>query len=643
MERQQHGDREAGEFGEDAAQGSGVVDVFGTVERREHESALLNSIPFEDDLSFGLRREESLDGLDDRIAGDNDPALVDPLGEEVVPIQTGGGEAVVREVVGENTIVLLGHPTVEAPEPRLDVDEGDFGGVGGKRSGGDRVRVTLDDDGKRAIFTEESVESFGSATDLCAAAFRSNPDVNIGVSHAELVEEVPGQLRVVVLAGVDHTGGRSQETDETGEFDDLGTRAENDGDGTVGEFAHTGSCLLRVRGTLRVVMLRLLASIPQAMIAALAGYNVIVALWGWKNRNPAPRAEARKLRVVIPAHNEAAVIGNLVSDLQVQDYPDDLVDVVVIADHCTDGTATAADPARVVEREDGVEGKGAAIAWYLNGEPLDPAEILVVVDADNRVPSDFLRRIGDEVTAGHEVVQCYLDVTNPDESPMTLASALSYWAGNRMVQLARSNLGWSADLGGTGMAFTGEALAEVGGFGEGLTEDQELGVWFALAGRKVEWLHDVRIYDEKPVETAPAVRQRARWMAGRRAVARRYVGSLWRGAIEERSLRLFDVGLRLIQPGRSFVAALSGALTFASWGTRSRLLFPWPVWAAITAAQFLQPIPFLARDGVAPRYLLRYPFLAILGILWIPIRIASAITTGWTHTTHTGTTTKATD
>ena len=77
-------------------------------------------------------------------------------------------------------------------------------------------------------------------------------------------------------------------------------------------------------------------------------------------------------------------------------------------------------------------------------------------------------------------------------------------------------------------------------------------------------------------------------------------------------------------------------LTFASWATRSRLLFPWPVWGAITAVQFFEPIPFLARDGVAPRYLLRYPFLAILGILWIPIRIASAITTGWNHTPHTG-------
>ena len=47
--------------------------------------------------------------------------------------------------------------------------------------------------------------------------------------------------------------------------------------------------------------------------------------------------------------------------------------------------------------------------------------------------------------AGHEVVQCYLDVENPDGSVLATASAMTYWAGNRMVQLARDNLGWSAE------------------------------------------------------------------------------------------------------------------------------------------------------------------------------------------------------
>ena len=383
-------------------------------------------------------------------------------------------------------------------------------------------------------------------------------------------------------------------------------------------------------------MLRLLATIPQVLIAGLAGYNAVISLWGWKNRRPATTAPALRIRVVVPAHNEESVIGNLVDDLTAQTHPSDATEIVVIADRCTDGTIAEAGPARVVERNAGVEGKGAALAWHLDREPLDRDEILLIVDADNRVPPNLLERVSDEVSAGHDVVQVYLDSTNPDESVMSMAYAMSYWAGNRMVQLARSNLGWSADLGGTGMAFSARALDDAGGFGDGLTEDQELGARIALSGRTVEWLHDVRIRDEKPTDTASAVRQRARWMAGKRRVSRMYLGSLWRGAVEQRSLRLFDVGLRLVQPGRSFIALVSGMFTVTSFATRSRLLLPWPAWGAITAVQLLEPIPFLARDGVPMKHLIRYPVLALLAVLWIPIRIVSAIARGWGHTTHSG-------
>jgi cellulose synthase/poly-beta-1,6-N-acetylglucosamine synthase-like glycosyltransferase len=172
----------------------------------------------------------------------------------------------------------------------------------------------------------------------------------------------------------------------------------------------------------------------------------------------------------------------------------------VLADRCTDRTAEIArtQGVEVAERSDGPDGKGAALAWYLSEHPLDPAEALVVLDADNRVPSNLLARFADELDAGHHTLQAYLDVSNPDASPVATASALSYWASNRMVQLARTNLGWTADLGGTGMCLTAEAIEAAGGFGTSLVEDQEMGVRLFAAGIKVRWLHDVRIRTKSP-------------------------------------------------------------------------------------------------------------------------------------------------
>ncbi|MEX2423615.1 MAG: glycosyltransferase [Acidimicrobiia bacterium] len=373
-------------------------------------------------------------------------------------------------------------------------------------------------------------------------------------------------------------------------------------------------------------MLRGLLAAAEALIVSLVLWNLLTALAGWRNQRPAPPAtRPRPLRVVIPAHDEERVIGALLGDLEDQTHAER--EVWVLADRCTDRTVDIARTAgvSVAERREGPDGKGAALSWYLDTHPLNADEALVVIDADNRIPSELLGRFSDELAAGHHALQAYLDVSNPDASPVATASALSYWASNRMVQLARTNLGWTADLGGTGMCLSAEAIAATGGFGTSLVEDQETGVRLFLAGIRVRWLHDLRVRDEKPASAAVAVRQRSRWAAGRSQVASRWVGPLLR----TRSLAGFDLALRLRQPSRMGVALVSAALAVGS-------LFGLPVsaalWGAIAGVQVLVPLPFLARDGVPGRYLVRYPVLVLVPLLKIPARLLRQ--QGWYHTPH---------
>lgn len=386
-------------------------------------------------------------------------------------------------------------------------------------------------------------------------------------------------------------------------------------------------------------MLRLLVLAAQVPIVLLAIYNATLALWGWRNPIPAGRGtRAASVRIVIPAHNEEAVIPALLADLASQDYPTSRYQVIVIADRCTDRTAEVVGrPARSVVRVDGEGGKGAALAWHLELEPLGVREVLIVLDADNRVEPTFIPFVVDELEAGATAVQCYLDVSNPDASLLATASALSYWASSRMVQLARTNLGWSCDLGGTGMAFTAGSIQDAGGFTDDLVEDQALGVRLALAGHVVRWLHHVRVRDEKPTGTAVAVGQRARWMAGRRSVAREMAGVVFAEAIRQRSFALADLGLRMRQPSRTFLAFLAAVLGLVTFFTQSSWLLPWEMWFAIVVVVLVMPLVFLWRDHVAWKYLLRYPLLVLLALLWVPVRITSALVRGrWRVTPHTG-------
>jgi cellulose synthase/poly-beta-1,6-N-acetylglucosamine synthase-like glycosyltransferase len=383
-------------------------------------------------------------------------------------------------------------------------------------------------------------------------------------------------------------------------------------------------------------MLRVLALAAEVLVLALIGYNLVVALWGWRSPVPAPQtAGRRRLRVIIPAHNEAAVLGRLLDDLKAQTY--EHATVWVVADRCTDGTLDLiAGRAAVDERRDGPDGKGAVLAWHLSRHPLAPGEALVVLDADNRVPPELLARFADELEAGASVLQAYLDVSNPDASVLTTASALSYWASNRMVQLARRNLGWSADLGGTGMCLTAEALTAAGGFGTSSTEDQELVARLVLAGQRVVWLHDVRILDEKPASLDVVVRQRARWAGGKQKVGRRYGPALVRLAWQSRSLGPLDLAVRLAQPSRTFMALLTAVLAIVAGAAPSVYLLPWPLWAGAAVVQVFAPLPFLGRDGVSARFLWRYPLVTVFGILWIPVRVVSRLGRGWYHTPHRG-------
>jgi cellulose synthase/poly-beta-1,6-N-acetylglucosamine synthase-like glycosyltransferase len=338
---------------------------------------------------------------------------------------------------------------------------------------------------------------------------------------------------------------------------------------------------------------------------------------------------------VVAAHNEAGVIAGIAEDLASQTYPQHLLTSTVIADRCTDDTAKVAGRfLGVAEREQGEGGKGAAIAWYLDDAPLEADEALLVLDADNRIGSDYVELVAASLTGGVDVVQTYLDVSNPDGSVLATANALTYWASNRMVQLSRSNIGWSCDLGGTGMALTKDALDAAGGFTDDLTDDTALNARLNLVGYRAKWLHEVRVFDEKPTDTRTTVTQRSRWVRGKREAQREYGWPLIRSGFTNTQPALLDLAYRLYNPGRSFIALVIAVLAVLAWVFPQWGLWPWQFLAGVAAVAVLLPVVFLIVDHVPTRYIVRYPFVTVLAVLWLPIRVGSRILKGWDSTEH---------
>lgn len=385
-------------------------------------------------------------------------------------------------------------------------------------------------------------------------------------------------------------------------------------------------------------MLLLLSRVVQSAVLALVAYDTALASAGWSTRPPAPAGRRqRRFRVLVPAHDEGHVLPGVLRDLTDQDYQRERVRLVVLADGCSDDTVQVAQAHGVVvdARDEPSGSKGRVLAWHLARHPLQSDEALVVLDADTRVPPDLLACFSDELEAGGVALQANLDVLEPGRSWLASASALSYWSGNRMVQLARSNLGMSCDLGGTGMCLTPEALAVGGGFGQSMSEDRELALTLVLSGRRVRWLHAVRIYDEKPDDLGVALRQRARWRNGLDQVRRSHLVPLLRVALRDRSPAAADFALRQVRPSRASLVVLSGAACAAAT-LRVPGALPARVWSAALGAQLLLPVVFLVRDDRPLRLVARYPLVVVYGLTTLPVRLMALRRAGWVHTPHTG-------
>jgi cellulose synthase/poly-beta-1,6-N-acetylglucosamine synthase-like glycosyltransferase len=245
------------------------------------------------------------------------------------------------------------------------------------------------------------------------------------------------------------------------------------------------------------------------------------------------RTQARFL-VVIPAHDEEAGIAATVASCRSLDYPEERFEVLVIADNCSDATAQVASQAgaRVVERFDTQKrSKGYALEFlfdtlFHSGEA-DRYDAIVVVDADTRVASDLLRWLARDLDAGQDWVQCYYTVSNADASWRTRLLTYAFSLFNGVWLLGEDRLGLGATFRGNGMCFSTRGLRRHPWRVYGLTEDMEFAWTLRLAGERIHFRPEARVFGEMVSRSgAGATTQRQRWEVGRRAVRRSFLGPI---------------------------------------------------------------------------------------------------------------------
>ncbi len=395
-----------------------------------------------------------------------------------------------------------------------------------------------------------------------------------------------------------------------------------------------------------------LTLVVQVLVAFLGGYYVFVYTVGllpWRREKKAEEDRFLKFAILIPAHNEQDVIDKLITNLKKLDYPDDFYRIIVIADNCTDNTAQVAreSGAIVWERRDPLRrGKQYTLDWAFRRVLKEGNfDAVCVFDADNLVSLNFLRKVNEKLLSGEKVVQCYLDTKNPLDTWITKAYALGYWISNRVFQLARWRLGFSAVLGGTGFSLRRDIVERYALGLTSLTEDLELTVKLNLKGIKVGWIHDAKVYDEKPLTLKDSWYQRLRWMRGHWDVALRYGFALLKKAILEGKLHMFDMFFYAISPLRIllggtiiFFLVLSSVSDISVGEVQLKGFLPFWLWLSISVWIWFYPLVALIQEKVPLRLFPYLFYLVIWSLTWIPVVIQALISVrvrSWSHTRHT--------
>ena len=268
-----------------------------------------------------------------------------------------------------------------------------------------------------------------------------------------------------------------------------------------------------------------------------------------------------RFMAIIPAHNEEAVVTDLIESLKKQDYPKELLDIYVIADNCTDNTALVARNAGAIvyERFDPEKKtKGYALNWFL-GQKIEedaPYDAFCIFDADNIVDKNFIKEMNKKLCQGEEVVQGYRDIKNPTDNWITAGYTIFYWTMNRFYHLARYNIGLSPLINGTGFMVKFDVIKPDGWKTKTLTEDIEFSLTRIIKGKKLGWATDAIVYDEQPLGFKQSWKQRTRWTVGHIQCMKEYTKPLLLAVKEHKTIMNFDGFLYIIGSIPMFVATI---------------------------------------------------------------------------------------
>ncbi|MHC1786964.1 MAG: glycosyltransferase family 2 protein [Christensenellales bacterium] len=229
--------------------------------------------------------------------------------------------------------------------------------------------------------------------------------------------------------------------------------------------------------------------------------------------------------ILVPAHNEQAVIARTIQALLVFDYPTELYEIIVINDNSTDRAAEVLREIQlkhsnrritIINTDSIIGGKGKSNALNI-GLSCANGSVIAVYDADNTPEKQALRILVENLMRDERLAAVIgkFRTRNRDASIFTRFVNLETLVYQLMSQGGRSFYFKLCTIPGTNFVIRRSVLEMMGGWDiHALAEDTEISFRIYRMGYRIAMAPQAVTWEQEPFALRIWIKQRTRWSVG---------------------------------------------------------------------------------------------------------------------------------
>lgn len=332
----------------------------------------------------------------------------------------------------------------------------------------------------------------------------------------------------------------------------------------------------------------------------------------------------RRIIVLIPSYKQDSVIEHTILSILGQSYPQRMFDVTVISDHQDEMTnmRLAQYPITLLTPnfEESTKAKSLQYA-ILNLPEFKIYDIVVILDADNIVETEFLSDINDAYeNASTKAIQLHRISRNRDTAAARM-DAVFEEINNNIFRKGHINVGLSSALAGSGVAYDFNWFKENVMRTKTAGEDKELEALLLRQGIFIDYFDNIYVYCEKKRTTEKLNEQRGRWAMQQLQNAFRNIKYL-PGAIFSKQHDLADKIIQWLLIPRTTMVGVIMTMSIILPFIYFTLCIKWWILGAIALFFFALATPDYLVDEMWDKTFLRSPLIALGGKLYskLPIK-----------------------